>query len=218
MSTNPYGNSLFLKEILNSFFQGMTMRKILALLLFGTILGGCAGQRVSSDDPINRALKLCGLGIDTKSADVYKAAVDFANKKGSVSFGSEVSEAVDTQIGILLKQTDLKSDTGRKDVVDEIQRTRQCVISQVELARPLKKAELLEQCRVDVQRKISPPGNTSSGTLRNWNQASGSFSDSEIVTMTGLFDTRGSSSFWLKAQCDLRGGTFNEAVIQQSSN
>jgi len=200
-------------------FKMTTMHKILALLLTGAMLGGCAGQRVSSDDPINRALKLCGLGIDAKSADVYKAAVDFANKKGAASFGSEVSEAVDTQIGILLKQTDLKSDTARKDVVDEIQRTRQCVISQVELARPLKKAELLEQCRLDVQRKISPPGSTSYGTLRNWNQASGNFSDSEIVTMTGFFDTYGStSSFLLKAQCDLRGGTFNEAVIQQTSH
>ena len=87
------------------------MHKIFVLLLAGAILGGCAGQRVSSDDPINRALKLCGLGIDAKFADVYKASVNLANKKGSASFGSEVSGAVDTEIGIVLKQSDLKSDT-----------------------------------------------------------------------------------------------------------
>jgi hypothetical protein len=191
--------------------------KTISLFLTCTLLSllcGCAGQRISTEDPVNRALKLCGLGIDAKSADAYKAAFEFANKKGTASFGSEVSEAVDTQIGILLKQADLKSDVGLKAVAEELKATRQCVIQQVEMVRPAKKADLLEQCRLDVQRKLSPPGMTTYGVLRMWNHASGSLSDSEIVSMAGMFDTGGSSSSWLKAQCDLRGGTFNESVIQ----
>lgn len=192
-------------------------KQISTLVLSSIIFCGCANQRISADDPTNKALKLCGLGIDAKSADAYKAAIDFANKKGSASFGSEASEAVDTQIGILLKQADLKSDAGLKAVVEEMRATRECVIKQVEVTRPARRSELLEQCRLDVQRKISPPGQTTYGVLRNWNQATGNLSDAEIVTMTGVFDTGGRSSFALKAQCDLRGGTFNEAVIQQES-
>lgn len=193
-------------------------RNLSLLLLSSAIFCGCASQRVSNEDPVNRALKLCGLGIDAKSADAYKAAIDFANKKGSASFGSEASEAIDTQIGILLKQSDLKSDAGMKIAAEEMKSTRECVIKQVEMLRPATRSDLLEQCRLDVQRKISPSGNTQFGVLRNWNQITGNLSDAEIVTMIGYFDTRGSSSFPLKAQCDLRGGKFNEAVIQRASD
>jgi len=191
------------------------MSKTPVFVILATILlCGCASQRISSEDPVNRALKLCGLGIDAKSADAYKAALDFADKKGTASFGSEASEAVNTQIGILLKQADVKSDTSLKAVAEELKATRECVVQQVEMVRPAKKAELLEQCRLDVQRKLSPPGAMSSGVVRNWNHASGTLSGSDIVLMAGKFDTGGSSSFFLKAQCDLQRGVFNESVIQ----
>jgi hypothetical protein len=193
-------------------------KTISLLLLSSAILCGCASQRISTEDPVNKALKLCGLGIDAKSADAYKAAIDFANKKGTASFGSEVSEAIETQMGVLLKQANLKSDTGLKTAVEEMRGTRECVIRQVEMLRPATKSDLLEQCRLDVQRKISPPGTTTYGVLRNWNQFTGNLSSAEIVTMTGLFDTQGTSSFPLKAQCDLRGGKFNEAVIQRTAD
>ena len=44
--------------------------------------------------------------------------------------------------------------------------------------------------------------------------ASGTLSGSDIELMEGTFDTGGSSSFQLKAQCDLQRRTFNESVIQ----
>lgn len=189
-------------------------KKLLLALLAPILLYGCASQRISSEDPVNRALKICGLGIDAKSADAYKAALDFADKKAAASFGSEASEAINTQIGILLKQADAKSDAGLKAVAEELKATRECVVQQVEMVRPAKKSELLEQCRLDVQRKLSPPGAMGFGVVRNWNHASSTLSTSDIVLMAGLFDTGGSSSFSLKAQCDLQRGSFNESVIQ----
>jgi len=189
-------------------------KKAVSILLAAITLSGCASQRITSEDPVNRALKICGLGIDSKSADAYKAALDFADKKGAASFGSEASEAVNTQIGILLKLADVKSDASLKTVAEELKATRECVVQQVEIVRPAKKSELLEQCRLDVQRKLSPPGAMGSGVVRNWNHASGTLSSSDIVWMAGMFDTGGSNSFPLRAQCDLQRGTFNESVIQ----
>jgi len=165
------------------------------------------------NDPVNRALKMCGLGTDAKSADAYKAALEFASNKGTY-FGSEASEAIETQIGILLKQADLKSDSGLKMVVEEMKSTRECVIRQVEFMLPVKKSELLERCRLDAQRKISPPGPIQYGVLRNWNQATRALTDADVVSMVGFFDNGGSSSFNLKVKCDIRGGTFNESVIE----
>jgi len=188
--------------------------KLLLLALVSALVVGCAHQRISDAEPIDRALKICGLGIDAKSADAYKAALESLSGKSSVSFGSEASEAIETQIGILLKQADLKSDSGVRTVAEEMRATRECVLRQVELMRPASKSELLEQCRLDVQRRISPAGSLMYGLLRNWNQASGLLTDSEVVAMNGFFDRGGTSSFDLRALCDIRGGKFNESVIE----
>lgn len=192
------------------------MKKNQALLVVvGMLLSsGCASQRISPEDPVNRALKICGLGIDAKSADAYRAAFDATSKKGSLSFENEASQAIDTQIGILLKQAELKSDATFRLAVEEMKTTRECVLKQVEATRPATKAELLEQCRSDVQRRLSPPGLVGFGVIRYWNQASGKFADNDIVTMTGIFDVGGRDSFQVKVQCDIRNGTFHEAVIE----
>ncbi len=187
--------------------------KTLLLVAYSASILGCASQRISNEDPVNRALKICGLGIDAKSADAYKVALEAAGQKGTASFGSEASQAIETQIGILLKQADLKSDSGLRLVAEEMRSTRECVLKQLEFLRPANKSELLEQCRLDVQRRISPPGNIQFGVLRNWNQTSGTLANSDVVSMSGFFDTRGTSSFNLQAKCDIRGGTFNESVI-----
>lgn len=188
-------------------------QRFVPIFLFSAFLTGCISSQPSPEDQVNRALKLCGLGLDSRSSDAYRVAFEFADKKGTASFDKTASEAVDTQIGIILKQANLKSDTGLKSVVEELNSTRECVTRQVEIARPAKRAELLELCRQDIQRKISPPGNMLYGVVRNWNQATGDLSNSEIVLMNGFFDTGGTASFKLKAKCDIRGGSFNESVV-----
>jgi len=173
----------------------------------------CASQRISSDDPVNRALKICGLGINAKSADAFRAAIDAAEKKG-LSFEAEASQEVETQIGILLKQADLKSDANVRAVAEEMKATRECVVKQVDAARPPTRSDLLEQCRLDVQRRLSPPGPVGYGVVRYWNHSNPNQASSDIVEMRGLFDTGGNSSEWLLVRCDLSGSRFNEAIIQ----
>lgn len=178
------------------------------------VLIGCAGQRISTDEPVNRALKICGLGINAKSADAYKAAFDNAEKRG-LFFEVEASQAVETQIGILLKQAEMKSDASIKAVAEEMKATRECVVKQVDATRPATKSDLLEQCRLDVQRRLSPPGPVSHGVLRYWNHSNTNQLGSDIVEMRGLFDTAGSSSAWLLVRCDIRESRFNEAIIMK---
>jgi len=193
------------------------MPKSLLFLAFTALsisLIGCASQRISTDEPVNRALKICGLGINAKSADAYKAAFDTADKHG-VSFEAEASQAVETQIGILFKQAEMKSDASIKAVAEEMKATRECVVKQVDAARPATKADLLEQCRLDVQRRLSPPGPIGYGVVRYWNHSNPNQVGNDIVEMRGLFDTGGNSSARLLVRCDLRGARFNEAIIQK---
>lgn len=194
------------------------MRKNIIFVFLGMILmTGCASQRISSEDQVNRALKICGLGINAKAADAYKAAFDAASQKGTLSFENEASQAIDTQIGILLKQAELKSDSTFRIAVEEIRATRECVLKQIEAIRPITRAELLEQCRLDVQRRLSPPGQRGFGVVRYWNQATGNISDNDIVQMRGVFDVGGADSFPITVKCDIRNGTFNEAAIEAQS-
>jgi hypothetical protein len=105
--------------------------KLLILIAISPVVAGCASQRISGEDPVNRALKICGLGIDAKLADAYKAVFD--GIKGTASFVSEASEALDTQVGILFKQADMKSDPGVRMAAEEMKATRECVVRQVDL-------------------------------------------------------------------------------------
>lgn len=182
--------------------------------VLSVLLVGCASQRISTDEPVNRALKICGLGINAKSADAYKAAFDTAEKRG-LSFEIAASQAIETQIGNLLKQAEMKSDANVKAVAEEMKATRECVVKQVDAARPATRADLLEQCRLDVQRRLSPPGPVSYGIVRYWNRSNPNQAASDIVEVSGLFDTGGTSSRQLLVRCDLRESRFNEAIIQK---
>jgi hypothetical protein len=192
----------------------MQRKKCVFIVLTVIAAAGCASQRVSTDEPVNRALKICGLGIDARSADAFRLAIESAEKKGG-SFETEASNAVQTQVGILLKQAEQKTDASTRAVAEEIKATRECVISQVSASKPATRADLLEQCRLDIERRLSPPGPIKYGTLRGWihEYSDTQGQDSDFVVMQGMFDTGGCTSTPYKVRCDLRNGRFNEAVV-----
>jgi len=79
--------------------------------------------------------------------------------------------------------------------------------------RPPTRPDLLELCRQDVQRRISPAGPIQYGTLRGWGQlVDDSAYRTDIPVMHGLFDTGGNSSYRVKVKCDIRGNRLNDVV------
>lgn len=184
---------------------------VVPVLIVG--LSACAPASTRLTDPVDIALKTCGLGINTQSAYVFKVAYEVAAKKSSVEFDNTMNQSIDTQEAAILKTLGGKSPDATQAVIGEIKDLRSCVIAQVSVLRPTSRPELLEQCRQDVQRRISPPGTTQYGTLRAWNQL---VDDKEYradePVMEGLFDTGGTSSFRVKARCDIRKGRLNDVV------
>lgn len=174
---------------------------------------GCVQSPTKLTDPVDIALKTCGMGISTQSAFVFKAAYELAQKTGSVDFSATMSQGIDTQEASVLKQLGDKSPDSTKAIVEEIRNVRECVISQSTLLRPPSRLDLLEQCRLNVQNRISPPGNTSWGTLRLWTQSP---DDPEykydMPVMHGVFDNGGANSFPVREKCDIRGGKLQDVV------
>lgn len=91
------------------------------------------------------------------------------SEKGAADFSLSMNQSVDTQEASLLKQMD-KSPESTKAILGEVKSFRECVIAQSSALRPATRLDLLEQCRVNMQNRISPPGNVSYGMLRYWNQ------------------------------------------------
>lgn len=204
-SLNPFPTQL-LQALLN-------MNRIVLVTLIAA-LSSCASINHQPDDAMHKALTLCGLGSNSKAYDSIKIALESAAKKTSAGFENTANNEIETQITILLKQYAATSDPALKFAADQLNSTRECAIKEFNSMRKLSKAELIEECRVDVQNKLSPKGNTSYGTLRNWNTADGKLSGSkEYVEMVGYFDNGGRCSASLKATCDIKNGKFNESVI-----
>lgn len=186
-------------------------RKLSALCLIAlTLVQGCSHSAVETD-PVNTALKSCGMGLSTQTAYVFKTAFEVAQKKGAADFSLNMNQSVDTQEASLLKQMD-KSPESTKAILGEVKSFRECVIAQSSALRPATRLDLLEQCRVNMQNRISPPGNVSYGTLRYWNQRPNDPRYTyDTPIMGGIFDN-GGPGFPVLVQCDIRNGKLQDVI------
>ncbi|MFM0596073.1 MULTISPECIES: hypothetical protein [Paraburkholderia] len=194
------------------------MKNYPSLLLPVFLLGACATQTQTEhaqSTAINQAITICGIGSESQVSDIYKAAFDITLKKSvSTSFEATMTQSIKAEETALLQSIATKSPDSSKAIVEEIDKTRECVIEQTNLLRPQTRADALEACRLDVQHRISPPGPTSYGVVRYWNQLpqDPEYSAAHPI-MSGLFDSNGTNSFPIRARCDMPNGRFEEATI-----
>lgn len=189
------------------------------VVCLSTGLTACAPAPTHMTDPVDIALKTCGLGVSTQSANVFKAAYEIAAKKSSVEFNRTMSQSIDTQEAVVLKAIGEKSPEAAKAVLAEIKDMRECVLSQASALRPSSRQDLLEQCRKDVEHRISPDPNVHEGTLRYWSQVVGDKAyRADMPVMHGTYEKIGGgtlfgdTSFDVKAQCDIRNGRLNNVI------
>jgi hypothetical protein len=194
-------------------------RENLALMLALIIgLTGCANQLSRESRAVDLALKTCGNGLSTQSAYVFKAAYEMADKKSGADFGLTMSNSIETQVGVLLKQISSGDASGSAPgVLAEVGRVRECVIQQASALRPVTRMELIEQCRQVLQDRVSPKGSTRYAVIRNWNPI---LKDKEykvdIPIMSAFVDTGGSSSSSVKVKCDISGGVLRDVAVIDS--
>jgi hypothetical protein len=154
------------------------------------------------------------MGLSSQTAYVFKTAYEIAVKKSSADFSLSMNQSVDTQEASLLKQLD-KSPESTKAILGEVKSFRECVIAQSAALRPASRLDLLEQCRLNIQGRLSPPGNTSYGTLRYWNQRPKDPRYTyDVPIMGGVFDN--GPGFPVLVQCDIRDGNLQDAMVIES--
>lgn len=89
-------------------------------------VAACAPAPMRPTDPVDIALKTCGLGVSMQSANVFKAAYEIAAKKSSVEFNRTMSQSIDTQEAVVRKAIGEKSPEAANAVLVEIKDMREC--------------------------------------------------------------------------------------------
>ncbi|MBE93839.1 hypothetical protein [Marinobacter sp.] len=134
------------------------------------VLVGCASQKaIDRTDPIDNALKACGLGYSSEAGLIFRAAYQYAEKEGGADFEAKMNEGLETQIVSLSKSQNFNEGMSSKDKVDLIKSTQNCVVTFSETYRPNTRSELVRECIADLQERVSGIGSRRQViTAKNW--------------------------------------------------
>lgn len=144
--------------------------KYLTACFYLVLLAGCSTPKTfDRGDPIDNALKACGLGYSSEAGGAFRAAYKYADKEGGADFEAKMVEGLDTQIGALGKNEAFNSGVSSSDKIDLIKSTQNCVIKYTETYRPKNQNDLIKECMTDLQKRAAGIGSITMGiTVKNW--------------------------------------------------
>jgi len=178
------------------------MRKLFLYIYVISLFAGCASK--NPDEPIDRAIKMCGLGINSESKLYYKTAFELSDKSGGLTFEENMKENLDTQVMSLMKSKSFQDKADAKDILDEIKQNRHCVIAYSKMFLPKSRAERVSMCMDDLQDRLKGKNKRSwSGEVKNWfvvEEHPAYTNKSPIVTL--FVDHGGRKSYHLLVQCN----------------
>ncbi|MGL6349089.1 MAG: hypothetical protein ACRC2U_04405 [Aeromonas sp.] len=162
----------------------------LSFCLSIVLLSGCAtSHSFDRNDPIDNALKACGLGYTSEASGVFRAAYNYADKEGSADFSAKMAEGIETQVGALTKNETFSNSVSSKDKIDLIKSTQNCVVKFTDVYRPRNQNDLVKECMMDLQQRSEGMGSTKRGiSVRNWivNKKSPEYSEESPVVNAQL--------------------------------
>lgn len=145
------------------------MKKLIACLNL-ILLAGCSAQKLfDRNDPIDNALKACGLGYSTEAGGIFRAAYRYAEKEGGLDFEAKMAEGIETQVGAISKSDAFNKGTSSSDKIDLIKSTQNCVIKYTETYKPKTQNDLINECMADLQQRSAGIGTMRTViTVKNW--------------------------------------------------
>lgn len=164
--------------------------KYLSVLFVLIFLAGCSSQSsFDRGDPIDNALKACGLGYSSDVGGAFRAAYEYADKEGKADFEAKMIEGLETQIGSLSKNKTFNQGMSSTDKVDLIKSTQNCVIKYTDTYRPKNRSDLVKECMSDLQQRAMGIGSMRTViTVKNWivNKDHPNYSDENPVVYAEL--------------------------------
>ncbi|MFD0928516.1 hypothetical protein ACFQ1T_01865 [Methylophilus glucosoxydans] len=193
------------------------MNKI-TILLLSTLFTACAtGNPYKNDDPVDQALKICGLGYQSQAARVYKGAYAYALKEGSAEFEMKMNDYIKSQTTAMFESMQLKGKEELDILQKEIQENRSCVLNLIEKNRPKTRSEFISSCISDLKNRVGDIGNQYP-KVKNWSviESHPQNSENNIVIKAGI-DHGGSDSYWQTLTCRIRNNRYDDLVFMDSN-
>lgn len=176
---------------------------------------GCA-TGFDRDDPIDQALKLCGLGYSTGNADSLSAAVQYAERQGGMNVEAATNEYFETQALALAGRAAHQS--GDMTILrEEARDQRECAVKTLIGLRPKTQSQLEAACVEDLQRKVATAGSKTYPKVRNAIRVEHPKVSGDDFAMSVFVDHRGTSSYSALIQCDVHKGGYDGLVVLDGS-
>lgn len=189
------------------------MKSALFAILTTLLLTACATRTpYRSDDPVDQALKICGLGYSAQVAALYKGAYAFATKQGSAEFEIKMDEYLKSQTTLMFEAMQPKGKDELEVVRKDIEANRACVLNLIEKNRPKTRSDLVYSCISDYKNRV---GDTGLGfpKVKNWSVIESHSENSDSNLIVRAFVDRGrSSSFFQTFACHIRDNHYDDLV------
>lgn len=195
-----------------SIFPQKTMNKTTLIFLMASLSACASNNPYKTDDPVDQALKICGLGYSSQSAVLYKGAYAFALKQGGAEFETQMNEYLKSQTTAMYES--LKP-TGKDEldiVQKEIESNRACVLSLIEKNRPKTRSDFVSSCMTDLKGRVGDTGNNYPKVL-NWSVVElHPLNTANNIVVNAFVNTGGSSSYWTTVACRVRNNVYDDLV------
>lgn len=192
--------------------------RMYALLLSALSLSACSGlSSYRSVDPVDRAIKACGLGYSADVTAAFKGAFQYAdaNKSEGIDFSVSMNDSLKTQIAAMLDSKDL----GSKERAEIISNTQACVVRLSSAYRPKTRSDLVKACVDDLQGRVEGAGSTkTSDMIRKWVvdgvDHAGEF---ERLRVRASYHPNGEAGIPVSFFCLVKDGSYEDVQIIKGS-
>lgn len=189
-----------------------SLKQKLKLLLIGTALMslGCVTQNpYNSSDPVDLALKICGLGYSSDAATLYRGAYQITNKQASAEFETKFGQNLETQMSNMFKNIKPADEGSMKVVSDQIKETRECVLEQINSYREPSRSDLVSQCIADLKRRV---GATDNGYpyIREWTVIENDNRNSKNNLVVGYVFSQGGPDLSRAIICKIKNNKYDD--------
>jgi len=179
------------------------------------MVSGCVTQSpYNSSDPVDQALKICGLGYSSEAAMLYRGAYQITNKQASAEFETKFSQNLETQMTSMFKSFKPSEGSSMKIVSEQINESRDCVLSQINSYREPSRSDLVSQCITDFKKRVGDTGN-GYPYVRDWTVLESDPRNSKNNLVVGFIFSQGGPNIPGKIICKIKNNKYDDLISSE---
>ncbi|MFV8458795.1 hypothetical protein ACNO5M_27340 [Vibrio owensii] len=142
------------------------------LIVTSVVISLSACSSISStkkEDPVDQALKICGLGYDSEASAAFQAAYTYANSSNGVNFEAKMKEGLETQLGSLAANETFVNGLNKGELFKLMEKQQECVVKYTASFRANTESDMLSACMNDLRTRLAGNGPvTTRVSIQNW--------------------------------------------------